>query len=475
MSVTFLLYYSVKRNLAKMGDHKLDIAKTIAERIAREKEKEREKELGLSEDTSQSLSLQLSDSIFYFDSSQNSTPMEAPKSKLDRLAELNIFDRNQVFRLFKKKDVNISFIDGKKSSVKDIPKMKTQQLIDYLSGYLNTSLQKATDSGNHRFCRYLFYLMSVSKNKNVVAKCDEILRERIGCASTPFSILISDLVTVLANYGTVKRKLWPSGKDFVLGSTVVEKRLLADFEEPNFSSPPFPRENLLAVLKLFQINVHKYPHFSDTHKVGLFHMMLNLLMANNIMNDTSMAVVIRKILKGILLSFSDEEWSNMNYRKVEDLAEVSIHDDLAKDYVGMVQRIKCIPVDTERGIQVQRSAAHMAFQEMLDFNTVHLSGFITIDDVIWMINETIKASNQDMILIYCVVKLIEICVDLEKADKEKLKEAMRLLKEWRHSIPDVNKDLDYNRLTVKDLMTELEVIWKDEISISDFSRIITVV
>ena len=43
-----------------MGDHKLDIAKTIAERIAREKEKEREKELGLSEDTSQSLSLQLS-------------------------------------------------------------------------------------------------------------------------------------------------------------------------------------------------------------------------------------------------------------------------------------------------------------------------------------------------------------------------------------------------------------------------------
>ena len=120
----------------------------------------------------------------------------------------------------------------------------------------------------------------------------------------------------MANYGTVKRKLWPSGKDFVLGSTVVEKRLLADFEEPNFSSPPFPRENLLAVLKLFQINVHKYPHFSDTHKVGLFHMMLNLLMANNIMNDTSMAVVIRKILKGILLSFSDEEWSNMNYRKV---------------------------------------------------------------------------------------------------------------------------------------------------------------
>jgi hypothetical protein len=34
-----------------------------------------------------------------------------------------------------------------------------------------------------------------------------------------------------------------------------------------------------------------------------------------------------------------------------------------------------------------------------------------------MINETIKASNQDMILIYCVVKLIEICIDLEKADK----------------------------------------------------------
>ena len=59
--------------------------------------------------------------------------------------------------------------------------------------------------------------------------------------------------------------------------------------------------------------------------------------------------------------------------------------------------------------------------------------------------------------------------------QEKLKEAVRLLKDWRHSIPDVNKDLDYNRLTVKDLMTELEVIWKDEISISGFSRIASVV
>jgi len=66
------------------------------------------------------------------------------------------------------------------------------------------------------------------------------------------------------------------------------------------------------------------------------------------------------------------------FTQIEDLAEVSLHDDLSKDYVGIVQRIKCIPVDTKRGIQVQRSAAHMAFQEMLDFDTVNLSGFITV-------------------------------------------------------------------------------------------------
>ena len=44
----------------------------------------------------------------------------------------------------------------------------------------------------------------------------------------------------------------------------------------------------------------------------------------------------------------------------------------------MVQRIKCIPGDTERGIQVQRSVANLVFQEMLDFDPVNLSGLITV-------------------------------------------------------------------------------------------------
>ena len=44
----------------------------------------------------------------------------------------------------------------------------------------------------------------------------------------------------------------------------------------------------------------------------------------------------------------------------------------------MVQRIECIPVDTERGMQVKRSAAHLAFQEMLQFDTVNLCGLITV-------------------------------------------------------------------------------------------------
>jgi len=124
-----------------------------------------------------------------------------------------------------------------------------------------------------------------------------------------------DLVTVLANYGSVKRKLWPESKDFKLGSTVVAKSLLEDFDDHNFNSPPFPRENLLSVLKLFQINIETHPNFSDKHKVGLFHTMLNLLMANNVINDSSLVMVIRKILQGILMSFTEEEWRDMDYRK----------------------------------------------------------------------------------------------------------------------------------------------------------------
>lgn len=80
--------------------------------------------------------------------------------------------------------------------------------------------------------------------------------------------------------------------------------------------------------------------------------------------------------------------------------EVSLHDDLGKDYVGILQRVKCIPVNTERGIQVQRSAAHMAFQEILDFDTVNLSGFITV----------LERSIQ-LTLFLCLIKIIFCVLD----------------------------------------------------------------
>ena len=102
-----------------------------------------------------------------------------------------------------------------------------------------------------------------------------------------------------------------------MASTVIsDKSLLDTFGDPHFNCQPFPRDNLLAVLEVFRFNMQKYPSFSDNHKVGLFHMMLNLVMANDIINDRSLTLVIREILSGILLSFTDEEWSDMGYRKV---------------------------------------------------------------------------------------------------------------------------------------------------------------
>lgn len=125
-----------------------------------------------------------------------------------------------------------------------------------------------------------------------------------------------DLVTVFVNYGTVKRKLWPAGIDLHFKSPLVDKVLLEDFEEAKLISQRFPRENLLTILKLLYINIQKFPKFSDTEKCGLFHMMLNLIISNSIVNDVSLKQVVRKILQGILYSFSEEEWSDMGYRKV---------------------------------------------------------------------------------------------------------------------------------------------------------------
>ena len=103
----------------------------------------------------------------------------------------------------------------------------------------------------------------------------------------------------------------------MLECTLNGKPLLVDFYQPDqLMDHHFPRDNLKAILKLFQINIVNHCSFSDIHKYGIFHMMLNLVMSNNIINNISLTQIIRKILQSILLSFSEEEWNDMNNRKV---------------------------------------------------------------------------------------------------------------------------------------------------------------
>lgn len=147
--------------------------------------------------------------------------------------------------------------------------------------------------------------------------CLKILEEQISEINEPFCIQVPDLLLILINYGTEKNHLWPENVKISSPSHL-------KFSSSNFSHSenkpdiPFPRLNLEKVLEILRFNLATYPSFSEAEKCGMFHVMLNLLMANFVAGDSFLVLRIKEVLSSILDSYTDDEWIELDYKKVSD-------------------------------------------------------------------------------------------------------------------------------------------------------------
>lgn len=164
-------------------------------------------------------------------------------------------------------------------------------------------------------CRYLFFLMSATASKDVMQTCLKILQEKISDTNEPFSVQVPDLLIVLMNYGTVRSRLW-SDDIHISIPRAFRHYPMNSFDSTANRSLPFPRFNLEKVLTLVRFNVTTYPYFSESEKGGLFHLMLNLSMANFVVGDTFLILIIRDIICSILESFRVEEWDELDFKMV---------------------------------------------------------------------------------------------------------------------------------------------------------------
>merc|ERR1712071_1775 len=179
----------------------------------------------------------------------------------------------------------------------------------------------------------------------------------------PFSILVSDLLPVIMNYGTVKQKMWPLDHSITLPSAFRGKKKNLNQLDPQVTfERPFPSENLRFVLNSLLFNLKECPAFSEEERESMFYMMLNLAMARGISHDWSFIKIIKDILASIIMTYTDQEWSANTYRKIEDLVSRSWYSDL--DPIGTVQRIGLIPASPMRGIQLQKAASFFAIQHL---------------------------------------------------------------------------------------------------------------
>jgi hypothetical protein len=157
--------------------------------------------------------------------------------------------------------------------------------------------------------------MSVTTSKDVMEVCLRILKDKISDSAQPFCIEVPDLLLVLMNYGTVKNKLWPENVDISF-PRAHRRYSMNCFGSETRHSFIFPRLNLEKILSLLRFNVTTYPYFSETEKIGMCHVMLNLSVANCIAGDTFLTLIIRDIISLLLESFTAEEWSEIDFKMV---------------------------------------------------------------------------------------------------------------------------------------------------------------
>lgn len=147
--------------------------------------------------------------------------------------------------------------------------------------------------------------------------CRKMLQEQIQNSTTPFSIQVPDLIAALLNYGTTQSKLWPEDIKISLPSRF--KSMPIDHLDVRACHEPivaFPFENLDLILRLLLFNLEVFPNYTENEKFGLFHLMLNLLMDNMVVSSSNLLTIIKNITVSIFESFTDEEWAELDYKKV---------------------------------------------------------------------------------------------------------------------------------------------------------------
>ncbi|XP_032785277.2 uncharacterized protein LOC116922904 [Daphnia magna] len=444
---------------------KLDVRQILAERNERKK---REMELnGFPTDGNDSLPMtpSFSDSILIESSSQGYSSQSNTEKKLNSFSMLDIFDEKQIFRLFSEDAVNFSWLD-KDARVKDVPKMSHADLKNYLQSEILAKHCRRSHSTSNLACRYLFFLMSATASKDVMQTCLKILQEKISDTNEPFSVLVPDLLVVLMNYGTLSSKLWSDG-NHISFPRAFRVYPLNSFDSELNRSLPFPRLNLEKVLSLLRFNITTYPYFSESEKGGLLHLMLNLSMANFIVGDTFLILIIRDIICAILESFRAEEWTELDFKMVEELALQCWSDEL--DAMEIVQRISFIPTTTSRGVQLRQSAAFLAIQHLMDLEEITVCGRVLVEDVYRLVLLLSRNNFKNYRILFGIVTLFSFTLDSNDSslDKEKMTNLYVAMNEARHRIRDISDQLDTAPMLVKNLMCEVSLMWKDSIPIEN--------
>ena len=156
--------------------------------------------------------------------------------------------------------------------------------------------------------------MSVTSSELVLETCLSILKKQISEAF--FCICVQDFLVVLLNYGTVKRKLWPDTVDITFRSKF-KKLALNDLQEVAGKKYfEFPRLNFVKILSLLRFNLTKYPSFSECEKTVLVYLLLNLSMADVVVNDDVLVPLIKNGISSLLDSYTEEEWREIDFKRV---------------------------------------------------------------------------------------------------------------------------------------------------------------
>jgi Coiled-coil and Nse Interacting (CANIN) domain len=163
-------------------------------------------------------------------------------------------------------------------------------------------------------CRFLLYLMSVHDNLDIAETCYDILISQADNSLMPFSPQIPDILAILINYGTVQGCLWPIERELVYPTPFAGRKFDLFTAQPQ-SEFQFPIENLKLVLKVLSTYMKSNPCYSEEEKEGLFFLLLNVAMAIEVSCDYDCILIIQDILCAILMTYTEEEWSEMTFKK----------------------------------------------------------------------------------------------------------------------------------------------------------------